>query len=340
MKALMKTARGVGHVELREVDKPVPGPGEVLVKVAAAAVCGSDLLIEEDRHVNEPPMIMGHEFSGTVAEVGPDVSGWEVGDRVVQETSAQVCGECQRCKSGEHHLCARKKVFGIKTDGGFAEFVRVPAWLLHRVPDAVSIEAAAMTEPACVVLHAMLEKGRVDPGDEVLIMGAGTIGLLALQIARMAGAKRVFVAELNEKKRETARRLGGVIIDAVKMDPAAEVIRFTGGNGADVVVDCTGAEPAIQSGLNALRRLGRFVAIGLTGRPTVAVGWDDLVFRSPEIQFSLSSTYRSWERVLSALSDGRLDFAPLITHRFPLEKWAEAFQAMRDGEAIKCLLIP
>jgi len=336
----MKTARGVGHVELRDVDQPSAGPGEVLVHVAAAAVCGSDLLIEEDRHVNEPPMIMGHEFSGTVAELGEGVSGWEVGDRVVQETSAQICGECERCKSGEHHLCARKKVFGIKTDGGFAEFVRVPAWVLHRVPDTVSIEEAAMTEPACVVLHAMLEKGRVDPGDEVLIMGAGTIGLLALQIAKMAGAKRIFVAELNEKKREMAKKLGGVVLDAVKMDTAAEVIRFTGGTGADVVVDCTGAEPAIQSGLKAVRRLGRFVAIGLTGRPEISVPWDDLVFRSPEIQFSLSSTHRSWERVLSALSDGHLDFKPLITHRFPLEKWADAFQAMRDGDAIKCLLIP
>jgi len=336
----MKTARGVGHVELRDVDQPSAGPGEVLVHVAAAAVCGSDLLIEEDRHVNEPPMIMGHEFSGTVAELGEGVSGWEVGDRVVQETSAQICGECERCKSGEHHLCARKKVFGIKTDGGFAEFVRVPAWVLHRVPDTVSIEEAAMTEPACVVLHAMLEKGRVDPGDEVLIMGAGTIGLLALQIAKMAGAKRIFVAELNEKKREMAKKLGGVVLDAVKMDTAAEVIRFTGGTGADVVVDCTGAEPAIQSGLKAVRRLGRFVAIGLTGRPEISVPWDDLVFRSPEIQFSLSSTHRSWERVLSALSDGHLDFKPLITHRFPLGKWADAFQAMRDGDAIKCLLIP
>ncbi len=340
MKALMKTARGVGHLELREVDRPAPGPGEVLVRVAAAAVCGSDLLIEEDRHVNEPPMIMGHEFSGTIEELGPGVSGWEAGDRVVQETSAWVCGECTRCKSGEHHLCARKKVFGIKTDGGFAEFVRVPAWVLHRVPDAVSIEAAAMTEPACVVLHALLEKGRVDPGDDVLIMGAGTIGLLALQVARMAGARRVFVAELNQKKREMARKLGGVVLDAMKMDAAAEVIRFTSGNGADVAVDCTGAEPAIQSGLRAVRRLGRFVAIGLTGRPEISIPWDDLVFCSPEIQFSLSSTYRSWERVLSALADGRLDFTPLITHRFPLEKWPEAFQAMRDGEAVKCLLIP
>ena len=336
----MKTARGVGHVELREVDRPSAGPGEVLVRVAAAAVCGSDLLIEADRHVNEPPMIMGHEFSGSIAEVGEDVSGWEVGDRVVQETSAWICGQCERCKRGEHHLCARKKVFGIKTDGGFAEFVRVPAWVLHRVPDTVSIEEAAMTEPACVVLHAMLEKGRVEPGDEVLIMGAGTIGLLALQVAKMAGAKRVFVAELNEKKREMAKKLGGVVLDAVKMDAAAEVIRFTGGNGADVVVECTGAEPAIVSGLKAVRRLGRFVAIGLTGRPDISIPWDDLVFRSPEIQFSLSSTHRSWERVLVALSDGHLDFKPLITHRFPLEKWADAFQAMRDGEAIKCLLIP
>ena len=336
----MKTARGVGHVELREVDKPSAGPGEVLVRVAAAAVCGSDLLIEADRHVNEPPMIMGHEFSGSIAELGEGVSGWQVGDRVVQETSAWICGECERCKSGEHHLCARKKVFGIKTDGGFAEFVRVPVWVLHRVPDTVSIEEAAMTEPACVVLHAMLEKGRIDPGDEVLIMGAGTIGLLALQIAKMAGAKRVFVAELNEKKRGMAKNLGGVVLDAVKMDTAAEVIRFTGGNGADAVVECTGAEPAIVSGLKAVRRLGRFVAIGLTGRPEISVPWDDLVFRSPDVHFSLSSTHRSWERVLGALSDGHLDFKPLITHRFPLEKWADAFQAMRDGEAIKCLLIP
>jgi L-iditol 2-dehydrogenase len=340
VKALLKTARGVGHVELREVDKPSAGPGEVLVRVAAGAVCGSDLLIEADRHVNEPPMIMGHEFSGSIAELGPEVSGWEVGDRVVQETCAWICGECERCKSGEHHLCARKKVFGIKSDGGFAEFVRVPARVLHRVPDTVSIEEAAMTEPACVVLHAMLEKGRVDPGDEVLIMGAGTIGLLALQIAKMAGAKRIFVAELNEKKREMAKQLGGVVLDAVKMDAAAEVIRFTGGNGADVVVECTGAEPAIVSGLNAVRRLGRFVAIGLTGRPEISIPWDDLVFRSPDIHFSLSSTHRSWERVLAALADGHLDFKPLITHRFPLEKWADAFQAMRDGEAIKCLLIP
>jgi L-iditol 2-dehydrogenase len=137
-----------------------------------------------------------------------------------------------------------------------------------------------------------------------------------------------------------AKKLGGTVLDAVKMDAAAEVIRFTGGNGADVVVECTGAEPAIVSGLKAVRRLGRFVAIGLTGRPEISVPWDDLVFRSPDIHFSLSSTHRSWERVLGALSDGHLDFKPLITHRFPLEKWADAFQAMRDGEAIKCLLIP
>ena len=340
MKALMKTARGVGQLTIREVDNPRPGRDEVLVRVAAAAVSGSDLAIEEDRRPVDPPRILGRDFAGTVEALGEEVEGWQPGDRVVPEAGARVCGACAACRLGEHHLCERKKVFGLKVDGGFAGLVRVPAWSLHRVPDNVSLEEAALAGGAAVIHHALVDRARVVPGDEVLVLGAGALGLIALQTALQAGARRVFVAELEEPRRELARSLGGTVLDAVRMDPAAEVIRFTGGQGADVVVECTGAPPAIGAGLGAVRRLGTFVAVGLTGRDEVAVPWDQLVLRSVSIQFSLSSTYQTWERVLEAMADGRLDLARLITHRHPLTRWQQAFESVRTGEAITCLLLP
>lgn len=344
MRALVKVARGRDRIEMRQLPLPEIKGKTVLIRVKAAGICGSDIKILHDDHPYFPPVVLGHEFSGEIAGVGKDVKNWAVGERVVSEAHGYVCESCRFCLSGERHVCPSKRSLGWGIDGGFAEYVAVPAWLLHRIPDNLSYEEAALAEPASVAVHGILERAKVEPEDFVVILGCGPIGLLGLQMARAEGASRVAVTgtERSEKLRlKMAMELGAdYIVNIRQIDPVKLVMEETEGIGADLVVDLTGSPSAITQGLEMVRTHGRFLAIGITKDREVSIRWKDLIFRAPEVIFHFSSRCSSWERALSLMAGNKVKIRPLITKALDLGDWREGMGLIESGNAIKVLLKP
>jgi len=344
MEALVKKKKGKGNIELMDYPIPKTKEGYVLIRVKAAGICGSDLKIYSDEHPYFPPVILGHEFSGEIIEVGPGVQGWKEGDRVVSEVHGLVCGHCRFCLSGEKHVCPSKRALGWGIDGGFAEYVSVPAWLLHRIPEGVSYEEAALMEPMAVAVHGILERAKVEPEDFVVVLGCGPLGLLALQVAKSEGASRVFITGVNldEKLRlRVAEKLGADrTINVQKEDPVALVKESTGGIGADLVVELSGSPAAISQGLRMVRTHGRFLAIGIPVEQEVSIPWKEIIFKAPSIIFHFSSCYSSWERGLSLLERKKVNVRSLISKILSLKDWEEGFALAKSGEAIKVLFKP
>lgn len=344
MRALVKTARGKDRIETRRLPVPRVDENSVLVRVLAAGICGSDVKILRDEHPYFPPVVMGHEFSGEIVQVGSGLEGWSVGDRVVAEVHGFVCGTCRFCLSGKRHVCPSKRALGWGMDGGFAEYVKVPAWLLHRIPEGVSHEEAALSEPMAIVVHGMLERARVEPEDFVVILGCGPLGLMALQMARAEGASRVVVTGTGKDVKTRlpmALELGADhAVNVDRIDPVELVMEETGGVGADLVVDLSGAPSAIQQGMETVRVDGRFLAIGIPAAEEIAIPWKKLIFRVPRIIFHFSSCYTSWEQTLSLMSSGKVRTRPLISTMLDLSEWREGMSMTESGEAIKVLLRP
>lgn len=344
MRGVMKVGRGPGLVEMRHVADPVVGPGDVSIRVRAAAVCGTDLLIFHDAYPYWPPMILGHEFAGEVVAVGDGVTGYAVGDQVVSETSTGSCGVCTLCRSGNRHICADKRAPGIGRDGAFADYIVMPAALLHRIPEGVRLQEAALSEPIAISVHAVIERAAVQPGESVVITGPGPIGLLCLQVAQAAGAGTIIVsgtARSVSLRLPAARRLGAaVVVNIAEEDLVERVMAVTGGLGADVVIETSGAPAAIELLPRLVRRLGRICVVGVVDAPTVSFPWDAALANGVEVQFSFSSRHTSWVTALRLLAAGQVRAGPLLTMEMPLEHWRDAFEAQEQGRAIKALLDP
>jgi len=339
----VKYAKGPGNTEVRDVPIPAPASGEALVRVRAAAVCASDVHIVHDRFPHCPPLVLGHEFAGVVVQLGSEAEGVTVGDRVVSENNPEACGTCRVCQKGYPNLCSKKKAIGFRSDGCFAEYVKVPAALLHRVPDGVSFEAAALSEPLAVAVHAVEDRACVESGDTVVVLGPGAVGLLAAQVARAEGAVRVLVAGTNldeELRLACARRLGFETFNVETGDLAELVMQATAGLGADLVVEASGAPSAVALGARLLRRAGRLVAVGLTGRPDIPVAWDSLVACGVTVHFSFSSRPRNWKKAMEYLGTGKVDTGALVTARFPLAQWEKAFAQMERLESLRNIFEP
>jgi L-iditol 2-dehydrogenase len=344
VQALVKTARGPGHLELREVPVPKIAPGEVLIRVRACGICGSDLRIQDDQHPYTPPVVIGHEFAGEIAEVGSSVAGWAAGDRVVSEQHTHACGRCRQCLTGNAFACASKRAPGYFVDGGFTEFIKVPAWLLHRIPDNLSFVDAAFSEPSAVAAHGVLDRTGIAPEDVVLVLGCGPIGLVAARMAQVAGAAQVIVTGIDrdEKVRLPKAREIGIdhVVNVMQTDLATLVNNLTGGEGADAVIELSGAPPSISQGFRLARRLGRVGIIGQPPTDEVAIPYREALFRALTVYFSYSSKYNSWERVLSLFERGAIDPGQFITHVLPLDEWEHGFDLSRSGEAVKVVLEP
>ena len=344
MRGLVKVSKGEDCIEIRELPIPRVTDDSVLVRVRVAGFCGSDIKIFHDDHPYFPPVVLGHEFSGEIVKIGSGVEGWAVGDRVVPEVHGSVCGSCRFCLSGEKHVCPSKRALGWGIDGGFATYVTVPAWLLHRIPEGVSFEEAALAEPMAIAVHGILERAKIEPEDFVVILGCGPLGLMGFQMAKAEGAARVVITgiEQDEKIRlKTARDLGvDHAINVQKTDPVEFVMNETRGVGADLVVDLSGAPSAIRQGLQMVRTHGRFLAIGIPAEPQVSIPWKELIFRAPHVIFHFSSCYTSWERCLSMLANGKVNVRPLISEVMDLKDWREGLRMAESGEAIKVLLRP
>ena len=245
MKAVVKYGKGKGLVEIREVPEPKVKEDEVLIEVKAVSVCGSDLHIYHDSHPYWPPMILGHEFSGVIAEVGKGVKGWMVGDRIVTETRTGSCGTCYTCQSGYPQACEQKRPYGIGINGAYTKYVAGPARLLHRLPDNISFEVGAVIEPTAICVTSILERSQLRAGESAVITGPGPIGLISLAITKAAGVKMVAVTGTNgdEGMRfQKARELGAdFTINVEKENPIEKVLQLTGGLGSDILVESSGS---------------------------------------------------------------------------------------------------
>ena len=340
MKALLKTEPGPGHIELRDIPEPRAGRGEVVLDIEYAGICGTDLHIVADEFPNWPPVVLGHEFTGRVSELGSGVDAGWLGQLVVCEPHAGACGHCYLCRRGCAQLCADKRSPGWGVNGAFAPRVAVPAALLHRVPDAVPARVAVLAEPMAISLSG-LERAPVRPGDTVVVTGPGPVGILSAMATRFAGAKDVIVvgrAGPSERRLAVAAGLGLT----TATEPAAArdaVLTSSGGRGADLLVEASGSAQAIATGLDLLRSRARVVALGLSGRESVAFPWDLAMRKSADVAFSLSSSYTAWDPALVVLARYAEQAAALVTE-FPLQRWAEAFDAIEKRTVLKAALRP
>jgi L-iditol 2-dehydrogenase len=342
MLAIRKLARGIANVSVDEVPVPVAGPEEIVVEVDSAGICGTDLHIYLDEFETAPPVTLGHEFAGRIVEIGENVGGWQPGDRVTAGTYFSTCGRCRYCRGGRSNLCLQRKSIGSKRDGAFARYVAVPAVNLYRVPDEVDLESAALTEPLACTIHGVLSVAKVQAGENVAIAGPGPIGLLALQLAKAAGASVALLGtEADRGRLELARQLGvdhTLEITGVT-DVQGAVQDLFHGEGVDLVIECSGAGPAAETLLNLVRRGGRFCQMGLFGKP---IPWNQDLICYKELSVTGTNAHvpSAWPYALKFMAEGRINVRRLITHRFPLEAWDQALQTAQKKQGVKILLKP
>lgn len=348
MKGLVKFDFGPDYTELRtNLKEPSAGPGQVKIKVDTATICGSDVhvlfdILKADGRY-KMPVILGHEGSGVVVEVGEGVNQYREGDRVVSETTFSTCKHCEYCYESLYNCCSERVGLGSGVDGFFADYVIANERSVHLIPANVSLEAAAMTEPLATVTHGIIDRTQIKSGDFVLVTGPGPIGLLAAQVARASGAI-VVISGIDQdiKRLELARNILKFthVVNSQQDDLKTYMMDLTHNRGCDFVYECSGAKPAIAQGFDCLKKMGEFVAIaGVMGNFEIDairyVYGKEITFKGVK-----STIPASWTRSLRLLEYGLVDTESLITHRLPLQDWLEGYKLARDGEAVKVALKP
>ncbi|WP_333871332.1 zinc-dependent alcohol dehydrogenase [Desulforamulus putei] len=328
---------GKEQIAVKEVEKPKLKPGEVLIKVHSAGICGSDLGIYAGKHPRaKAPLIMGHEFTGEVVETLATESDIKVGDKVTVNPLIS-CGNCQPCQTGNAHVCKKLGLIGIDIDGGFAEYVKVDAAKVLKLPQDLPLDVACLVEPLAVCVHAV-RKSILKAGDTVAVLGGGPIGLLTAITARYAGASRVFVTEISESRRDLARSLGFTVIDA-SQDPEAEILSLTRGNGADVVYEAAGVPATATLATRLVKITGQIVIVGVFKEPA-KVDLQAVNFRELSLIGVRVYTPRDYEVAIDMLIKNQ-EIGRVISHKLPLEQAQEGIELMRGtGHSMKILLQP
>ncbi len=347
MKAIVKTVPGLG-AELRDVEAPQPSPNEVLVKVKATSICGTDVHIYQWERwaqsrigAQRLPQILGHEMAGEVVQLGSEVHGVKIGDNVSVETHIP-CGHCRQCLSGQAHICHNLKIFGVDRDGCFAEYVAVPEKVIWKNDPSISWEFASVQEPLGNAVYCTL----VEPvaGKIVVIFGDGPIALFAVGVAHVSGASRVILAGMEPARLEIARKMGAdQVINVLNADPVQAVLDATSGFGADVVLEMAGAPKAIVQTFKCVRKGGRVSAFGIPSEP-VELDWNNsVVFRGVTV-YGINGRlmFDTWNTVRQLLATKRLDIAPVVTHVLPLSDFKKGFDLMMTSPKTsgKVVLIP
>jgi len=332
MKSLRKTIEGVGHVELCEVPVPGIGPDEVLMKVYAAGVCGSDLLIQEDRHFYSAPVTLGHEFSGVAYKVGKNVTRVKEGDKFVADIE---CGEGQW--------------LGVTIDGAYAPYMRVPEQVIYRVPDHVSLDHACLAEPIVATHHLIQERAQVKVGDDVVVVGPGPMGIMGVLYARVCGARRVFLIGLksDEKRLQIGKVCGADYTLYSEDGPEKAVMELTGGKGAEFVLECSASQEGVQHAIDCARKAyegpggkGVVLFISLWGRK-ITVNLDEVSLGQLDIRGSWSwNGQETWAHAIDLLERGVFDLDPMITNHYELEEWETAFANLRAKQDVKAFIHP
>ena len=341
MKALVKTARGPGNLEIREVPEPVCGEKGVKIEVAACGVCGTDIHVLKDEFPTNPPVIIGHEFCGRVVETGPGVTKFAPGDRVTAENVCIHCGECYMCRAGHYAICVKRGAQGLNIDGAFARYIVCAEKDVYRIPDNISYEEGALSEPMVCSVHAVLDQTKVGAGDIVLVAGPGAIGLIVAQAARAEGGRVILSGTTADRERFALARELGIerTVDVLTEDLGAAVAELSGGDGADVFIECSGAAPAVDAGMVLLKKRGRFTQVGLFGKK-VPVDLDALVVKEIYLRGSMSHTWNAWKRGLDLVARGKVRLGPLVTSTYSILEWERAFREFEERKGIKILLRP
>jgi len=331
-------AREKHAVELRDMPRPDIGPDDVLLDVAAVGVCGSDLhqwTADHSWSVNYP-VVLGHEFGGHVREIGSNVSGWREGDRAVSETAAVIDVNNPMSRAGLYNLDPTRKGFGYGVNGAMTRFVRVPARCLHKIPEGLAFEKAALTEPCCVAYNAVVKNAHIEPGDRVVVFGPGPIGLLCAAMARLCGAEVAVVGlERDRTRLQIAQQYGCEAI----VDGLEDWARAGDGLGVNGVIDAAGVSATLKMAMQIVRPAGWISKVGWGPQP-LNFSLDPLVQKNIRLQGSFSHNWPIWERVLRLLSTGSLDVQPIIGGVWALSQWHEAFEKMHSGEIAKAVLRP
>ncbi|MEV4384103.1 zinc-dependent dehydrogenase, partial [Streptosporangium sp. NPDC049644] len=335
-----------GDIRVEEAPEPVAGPGEIKIGVRNCSTCGTDVKISRHGHHHiRPPRVMGHEIAGEVAEVGEGVSGWAAGERV-QVIAAIPCGSCQECRRGRMTVCPNQESMGYHYDGGFADYMIIPAKVLavdgvNRIPDGVGFAEASVAEPLACVLNGQ-ELARVGEGDDVVIMGSGPIGCLHVRLARSRGAGRVFLVDINAERLEMAAALVAPDAAVHGQDVVEQVLKLTEDRGADVVITAAASGAAQEQALRMAARQGRISFFGGLPKDNPIIGCDsNLVhYRELTIVGANGSSPAHNARALGLIADGSVPVSDLITHRLPLAEVLEGIDIVSRGEAIKVTIEP
>jgi len=339
MQAIVKEKRAPG-LTVKSVPKPSPGPGEVLIAVRHAGVCGTDLHIADwDPWAQgriKPPIVVGHEFAGEIQGLGEGVTGLRVGQLVTAEGHI-VCGHCLQCRTGNSHICKNTRIIGVDRDGAFAEFIVMPTTNVLTL-SGIPTEVGAIMDPMGNAFHTVLTAEI--PGSTVFIVGCGPIGCFAVGIARAAGATKVIASDVNPKRLALAEKMGAhVILNAAKEDVVKAVIDETGGEGADVVCEMSGVPSALHQALAAVRLGGRVQLLGIP-KGEVPINFStEIIFKGITLYGVIGrKMYQTWHQMRRFLTGGQFDPRPVITHKFPLANIDDALGAIRSGDAGKVIL--
>lgn len=352
MKALARYGKEFGGYRMIDVPKPVAGEEDIVIEVKAAAICGADMKhFKVDNGSDEFNSVRGHEFAGEIVEVGSKVKDWKVGQRIVSDNSGHVCGVCPACEQGDFLCCAEKVNLGLDNNpwgGGFSKYVLIPGEILRihksaiwEIPENVKYEEAAVLDPICNAYNAIAQQSSFLPGQDVVVIGTGPLGLFSIQIARIMGAVNIVAVGLEEDTKtrfDVAKELGAThVVNGSKEDVVARCQEICGVDNLGLVVECSGANIALKQAIEMLRPNGEVVRVGMGFKP-LEFSINDITSWNKSIIGHMAYDSTSWRNSIRLLAKGDIMVQPMITHRIGLSQWEEGFEAMASKEAIKVIM--
>ena len=343
MKGLMKVAHGHGNMEIRELEEPRTGPDQVKIEIKGTGICGSDIHVYHEA-IAIPmrlPVVTGHEMAGVVTEIGKDVQGISLGEKVTTETTVTTCGKCLYCRTGYYQLCAERRVLGYWFNGGFTNYTVVPAIRIHKLPENVDFLSGALTEPLACCVHGVTDLTGITSGDFVVVSGPGTLGLINVQLAKGEGAIVMAVGtSVDGPRLKLAKELGAdYTLNVEKEDPVAAVKDLTEGYGADVLLECSGAAAAVDPGMQMLRKQGKYTQFGLFGKK-IEVNFEAMANKEIKATGVFSHKWTAWRKAIQYMAMGKVKTRPLVTDVMPITNWQKGFEKFEKKDGLKIVLQP